>query len=82
VYLERLFEHPRHVEFQVLGDRNGGPVHLFERDCSVQAPATRKSSREAPAPALERSQVNAVADRIAAIVREIGYDISHGRNAG
>ena len=73
VYLERLFERPRHVEFQVLGDRHGGAVHLFERDCSVQR-RNQKVIEEAPAPALERSQVNAVADRIAAIVREIGYD--------
>ena len=73
VYLERLFERPRHVEFQVLGDRHGGAVHLFERDCSVQR-RNQKVIEEAPAPALERSQVDAVADRIAAIVREIGYD--------
>ena len=73
VYLERLFERPRHVEFQVLGDRHGGAVHLFERDCSVQR-RNQKVIEEAPGPVLERSQVDAVADRIAAIVREIGYD--------
>jgi len=73
VYLERLFERPRHVEFQVLGDRHGGAVHLFERDCSVQR-RNQKVIEEAPGPALERSQVDALADRIAAIMREIGYD--------
>ena len=73
VYLERLLERPRHVEFQVLGDRHGGAVHLFERDCSVQR-RNQKVIEEAPGPELDRSQVDAVADRIAAIMREIGYD--------
>jgi acetyl-CoA carboxylase biotin carboxylase subunit len=73
VYLEKLFERPRHVEFQVLGDRHGGAVHLFERDCSVQR-RNQKVIEEAPGPALDRSQADAVADRIAEIMREIGYD--------
>ncbi len=73
VYLERLLERPRHVEFQVLGDRHGAAVHLFERDCSVQR-RNQKVIEEAPGPALERSQVDAVADQIAGIVKQMGYD--------
>jgi len=73
VYLERLIEKPRHVEFQVLGDQHGNAVHLFERDCSTQR-RNQKVIEEAPAPAIGRSVVEGVADNIARIMREMGYD--------
>ncbi len=73
VYLERLIERPRHVEFQVLGDAHGGAVHLFERDCSTQR-RNQKVIEEAPGPGIARDQAGTVADRIADIVRKMGYD--------
>ena len=73
VYLERLFERPRHVEFQVLGDQHGNVAHLFERDCSTQR-RNQKVIEEAPAPAIPRDKVNAVAEQITGIMRKIGYD--------
>jgi len=73
VYLERLLEKPRHIEFQVLGDQHGNAVHLFERDCSTQR-RNQKVIEEAAAPGLSRAEANAVADRVARIVREMGYD--------
>ncbi len=36
VFLEKFIEAPKHIEIQLLGDRHGNLVHLFERDCSVQ----------------------------------------------
>jgi acetyl-CoA carboxylase biotin carboxylase subunit len=73
VYLERLIERPRHVEFQVLGDTHGGAAHLFERDCSTQR-RNQKVIEEAPAPAIARSDVESMAARVASMVREMGYD--------
>ncbi|MBI3830184.1 MAG: pyruvate carboxylase [Planctomycetes bacterium] len=35
-YIEKMVVHPKHLEVQILGDRHGNIVHLFERDCSIQ----------------------------------------------
>nr|WP_276541798.1 pyruvate carboxylase [Bacillus infantis] len=36
VYVEKFIENPKHIEVQIIGDRSGNIIHLFERDCSVQ----------------------------------------------
>jgi acetyl-CoA carboxylase biotin carboxylase subunit len=73
VYLERLMERPRHVEFQVLGDAHGGAAHLYERDCSVQR-RNQKVIEEAPAPGLARAEAAAMAERVTGVIRDMGYD--------
>ena len=73
VYLERLMERPRHVEFQVLGDTHGAVAHLYERDCSVQR-RNQKVIEEAPAPGLPRGEATAMAERVTGVMRDMGYD--------
>ena len=55
VYIEKAIIKPRHVEIQVLGDRDGNMVHVFERDCSIQR-RNQKVVEETPTPAKAASR--------------------------
>ncbi len=73
VYLEKLIRHARHVEVQILGDRHGNLVHLFERDCTVQR-RNQKVIERAPALFLDEAGRHALCEAALAVGRAVGYE--------
>ncbi len=72
LYIERLLESARHVEIQVLGDRQGRCVHLNERDCSVQR-RHQKLIEETPSPAVTEELRAQMGEAAVHGVEAIGY---------
>ncbi|GAB4140058.1 MAG: pyruvate carboxylase [Planctomycetaceae bacterium] len=73
IFVEKFIEQARHIEVQILGDKHGNLVHLFERDCSVQR-RHQKVVEIAPAPNLDPAVRNALCEAAVAIGREAHYE--------
>ena len=73
ILLERYVEHGRHVEVQVLADRHGNVVHLFERDCSAQR-RHQKVLEEAPAVRLSEKARTLLLQSAVALAAKVGYE--------
>lgn len=74
MYLEKLVLEPRHIEFQILADRQGHVIHLGDRDCSIQR-RNQKLIEEAPARCLTpelREEMGRAAVKAAQAVRYEG----------
>jgi len=72
VYIEKFLENARHVEIQVLGDKHGNAVHLYERDCTSQR-RHQKLIEEAPAPGIDPRKRDRVAASAAEMIRVAKY---------
>ena len=73
IFIEKFIESPRHIEIQVLGDKHGNVVHLFERECSIQR-RNQKVIEEAPSPLLDEATRNAMGAQAVALAKAVNYD--------
>ena len=73
VFVEKFIAQASHIEVQLLGDKHGNLVHLWERDCSIQR-RHQKVVEIAPAPQLDPKVRNALCDAAIAIGREVRYE--------
>ena len=73
IFIEKFIESPRHIEIQVLGDKHGHVVHLFERECSIQR-RNQKVIEEAPSPLLDAATRAAMGAQAVALAQAVNYD--------
>jgi propionyl-CoA carboxylase alpha chain len=73
VFIEKFILNPRHIEIQVLGDKHGNVVHLFERECSIQR-RNQKVIEEAPSPLLDDKTREKMGAQAVALAKAVGYD--------
>jgi len=72
VYIEKFCEAPRHVEIQVMADRQGNVIHLGERDCSIQR-RHQKLIEESPCPVLTPAVRKKMGECAVAAAKKVGY---------
>lgn len=72
VYLEKFLENPRHVEVQVIADKHGKAIHLYDRDCSLQR-RHQKILEEAPAPNIDRKVREQVLQACTTACKDMSY---------
>ncbi|XP_043262765.1 pyruvate carboxylase, mitochondrial isoform X1 [Colletes gigas] len=72
MFIEKFIERPRHIEVQLLGDKAGNVVHLYERDCSVQR-RHQKVVEIAPAPKLDPTTRNRMTDYAVKLAKYVNY---------
>ena len=73
VFIEQFIEDPRHIEIQVLGDKHGNVVHLYERECSIQR-RYQKVIEESPSPTLDQITREKMGAAAVEISKAVNYD--------
>ncbi len=72
LFIEKYINNPKHIEVQVLGDKHGNVIHLWDRECSLQR-KHQKLLEEAPSPALSKKMRNSVCKMAVKLAQHIGY---------
>jgi acetyl-CoA carboxylase biotin carboxylase subunit len=72
LYMEKYVNKPRHIEFQILGDKFGHYVHLGERECSIQK-RYQKLVEESPSPFLDDALRQKMGEAAIEVMRSVGY---------
>lgn len=72
LYLEKIVEGARHIEFQILADSFGNVIHLGERECSIQR-RHQKLIEEAPSRALDEELRRRMGEAAVKVARTVGY---------
>lgn len=73
VYIEKYIGSPKHIEVQILGDRHGSVVHLFERDCSIQR-RHQKLIEEAPSANIDKDTRKKMGELAVKAAKSVDYD--------
>ena len=73
IFMEKFLVEPRHVEIQILGDRHGNLIHLFERDCTLQR-RNQKLIEESPSPHISDSTRKKMCEAAVRIAKQVNYD--------
>ena len=73
VYIEKYISSPHHIEFQVLADKFGNVIHLFERECSVQR-RHQKVIEETPSPLMTPEVRNEMGNHAVAVAKAAKYE--------
>ncbi len=72
VFIEKYIENPKHIEFQIIGDKKGNIIHLGERECSIQR-KHQKLLEEAPSCALDEKLREEMGNVAVKLVKAAGY---------
>jgi acetyl-CoA carboxylase biotin carboxylase subunit len=73
LFVEKYIEHPRHIEVQIVGDKHGNIIHLFERDCTIQR-RFQKIIEESPSVGITEEKRQEMCESAVNLAKKVNYD--------